>query len=154
MATKKKTISKEESETLINEFIESNTGKTMTELKKNNSASKKVQPKETASKRKMKRVSESELPKEIITEEIPTENVIDDEVLKILEENKKTVEEIPTYEVTIVDAEPLDKIEKEIVIEEPKAEDKPKDNPTVKKPTRPKTMMEVYGYSHMGMIYD
>lgn len=146
--TKKKTISKEESENLINDFIESNTGKTMTELKKNNSASKKVQPKETASKRKMKRVSESELPKEIITEEIPTENVIDDEVLKILEENEKTVEEIPTYEVTIVDAEPLDKIEKEIVIEEPK------DNPTVKKPKRPKTMMEVYGYSHMGMIYD
>jgi len=145
---KKKTISKEESENLINDFIESNTGKTMTETKKKSSTSKKVQPKETASKRKMKRVTEDEQPKQTVMEEIPTETVIDDEVLKILEENEKTGEEIPTYEVKIVDAKPLDKVEKEIVIE------KPKDNPIVKKPARPKTMMEVYGYSHMGMIYD
>jgi len=153
MATKKKTISKEESESLINDFIESNTGKTITETKKK-PAQKKNQPKETAAKRKMKRVSEDELPKETVMEEIPTETVIDDEVLKILEENEKTGEEMPTYEVTIVDAQPLDKVEVEMTIEPPKAEEKPKDNPEVKKPARPKTMMEVYGYSHMGMIYD
>lgn len=151
---KKKTISKEESENLINDFIESNTGKTMTETKKKSSTSKKVQPKETASKRKMKRVTEDEQPKQTVMEEIPTETVIDDEVLKILEVNEKTGEEIPTYEVTIVDAEPLDKVDVEVTIEPPKGEDEPKDNPTVKKPVRPKTMMEVYGYSHMGMIYD
>lgn len=151
---KKKTISKEESENLINDFIESNTGKMMKETKKKSSTSKKVQPKETASKRKMKRVTEDEEPKQTVMEEIPTETVIDDEVLKILEENEKTGEEIPTYEVTIVDAKPLDKVEVEVTIEQPKAEDEPKDNPTVKKPVRPKTMMEVYGYSHMGMIYD